>query len=63
MKRKNFLIIFSAAFIIALLAVAVAPTNASPTNNWGVDEGTTLTYNFEATYGDHSTVCEYAQRI
>ena len=59
MKRKNFLIVFSAVFFIALLAVATAPTAASPTNNWGVEEGDTLTYKEEDTFGDHSTVYEY----
>lgn len=55
MKRKDFLIVFSAVFFIALLAVATAPTRASPTNNWGVDEGTTLTYTIEETRGNHET--------
>ncbi len=59
MKRKNFLMVFSAAFFIALLAVATAPAAASPTNNWGVDEGTTLTYKAEETVNDHSTVYEF----
>jgi len=59
MKRKNFLMVFSAAFFIALLAVAIAPTNASPTNNWGVSEGDTLTYKAEETSGDHSAVYEF----
>lgn len=59
MRRKNFLLVFSAAFFIALLAVATAPTTAAPTNNWGVEADTTLTYKMEETYGDHSSVAEY----
>jgi hypothetical protein len=53
MKRKNFLIVFSAAFLLVLFAVSATSTNAALTNNWGVEEGTTLNYTMEETYGDH----------
>ncbi|MEX2719809.1 MAG: hypothetical protein Q6362_000110 [Candidatus Wukongarchaeota archaeon] len=59
MRRKNFLLAFSAAFFIALLAVATAPTTAAPTNNWGVEADTTLNYKIEWADGDHSTTYGY----
>ena len=53
MKSKNFLIVFSAAFLLVLFAVSATSTNAALTNNWGVDEGSTFNYTMEESYGDH----------
>jgi hypothetical protein len=53
MKRKKSLIVFSTTLLLVLLAVSLTSTSAALTNNWGVDEGTTLNYTIEETYGDH----------
>jgi hypothetical protein len=53
MKRKKSLIVFSTALLLVLLAVSTTSTSAALTNNWGVDEGTTLNYTIEESFGDH----------